>query len=490
MATGSPKTCKATAELLGETIEEAKVKQENRLFMEHFKYRKKELFCDNVRVEDIVSAAGTPAYIYSKEAILANFNEIKDAFAPLNPLICFSVKSNSNLSICRALEEAGSGFDVVSGGELYRVLKIGADPSKVVFAGVGKGSEEIRYAIKNKIFMFNVESQNELENINKIAIELKKTACVALRINPDVDACTHAKTTTGKKENKFGIDFATAEEILRHARKYPGVKLSGLHVHLGSPIYSAKPYVEALKKIIKFISTNNQKDAQIEHINIGGGYCISYTGEEVIRPVDYAKDIIPLIRKTGCKLVMEPGRFIAGNAGILVTRVTYRKDSSHGKKFIICDAAMNDLIRPAIYDAYHRIWPLKSNVAYPKIESPTPLSPFTKGTTSHSSFSKGTIPHSPFSKGGERGIIVKRGTEIVDVVGPVCESSDVFAKDRVLPKVKEGDFLAIFSAGAYGFTMSSNYNSRPRACEVMVNGDSFSIIRKRETYEDLITNEQ
>ncbi|MGR3309649.1 MAG: diaminopimelate decarboxylase [Candidatus Brocadiales bacterium] len=437
--------------------------------MKHFEYRKNDLFCDNVKVEDIVSAAGTPAYIYSRKAVLANFNEIKDAFAPLNPLICFSVKSNSNLSICRTLAEVGSGFDVVSGGELYRVLKIGADPSKVVFAGVGKGSEEIRYAIKNKIFMFNVESQNELENINKIAMGLKKTARVALRINPDVDPRTHAKTTTGKKENKFGIDFLAAEKILRQARKYPGIKLSGLHVHLGSPIYTTEPYVKALKKITKFLADSSQYGVKIEYINIGGGYCISYTGEKVIKPADYAKDITPLVRKMGCKLVMEPGRFIAGNAGILVTRVTYRKNSSHGKKFIICDAAMNDLIRPAIYDAYHRIWPLKSKVAYPKIESP--------------------IPHSPFSKGGDRGIIVKRGTEIVDVVGPVCESSDVFAKNRVLPKVKEGDLLAIFSAGAYGFSMSSSYNSRPRVCEIMVNGDSFSIIRKRETYKDLITAE-
>jgi diaminopimelate decarboxylase len=427
--------------------------------MEHFKYKRNELFCDNVRVKDVVSAVGTPAYIYSKEAILANFNEIKDAFASLDPLICFSVKSNSNLSICRALAKAGSGFDVVSGGELYRVLKIGADPSKVVFAGVGKCTDEIRYAIKNKIFMFNVESQNELENINKIALGLKKTARVALRINPDVDPRTHAKTTTGKKENKFGIDFLTAEKILRQARKYPGIKLSGLHVHLGSPIYSTEPYVKAMKKIKKFLLDSNQYGAEIGYINIGGGYCISYYGEKVIRPADYARDIIPLVKKTGCKLIMEPGRFITGNAGILVTRVTYRKDASHGKKFIICDAAMNDLIRPSLYDAYHRIWPLKSKVAYPKIESP-------KGKP-----------------------IIKRGTEVVDVVGPVCESSDVFAKNRLLPKTKEGDMLAIFSAGAYGFTMSSNYNSRTRPCEVMVNGKNFSVIRKRETYKDLITAE-
>ncbi|HLG30599.1 MAG TPA: diaminopimelate decarboxylase, partial [Candidatus Brocadiales bacterium] len=321
----------------------------------------------------------------------------------------------------------------------------------------------------NNIFMFNVESQNELENINRIAMGLKKTARVALRINPDVDPRTHAKTTTGKKENKFGIDFVMAEEILRQARKYPWIKLSGIHVHLGSPIYSTEPYVKALKKLIKFLLKCNQYGVEIDYINIGGGYCISYTGKEVIRPADYARDIIPLVRQTGCKLIMEPGRFIVGNAGILVTRVTYMKDSSYGKKFIICDAAMNDLIRPTLYDAYHRIWPLKSSVPYPKIESP--------------------IPPSPFTKGGERGIIVKRGTEVVDVVGPVCESSDVFAKNRVLPKAKEGDLLAIFSAGAYGFSMSSNYNSRPRACEIMVNGNNFSTIRKRETYKDLISLE-
>ncbi|MBI4008140.1 MAG: diaminopimelate decarboxylase, partial [Planctomycetes bacterium] len=378
--------------------------------MNHFEYRKivnppffgrNELFCDNVRVEDIVSSVGTPAYIYSGKAILTNFNEIKDAFAPLNPLICFSVKSNSNLTICKTLAEAGSGFDVVSGGELYRVLKIGADPSKVVFAGVGKNSNEIRYAIENNIFMFNVESQNELENINKIATDLNKIVRIALRINPDVDPRTHAKTTTGKKENKFGIDFVTAGKILRQARKYPGIKLAGLHVHLGSPIYTTEPYVKALKKLTKFLPECNQYGIKIEYINIGGGYCISYTGEEVTRPADYAMDIIPLVRQTGCKLIMEPGRFIVGNAGILITRVTYIKESSYGKKFVICDAAMNDLIRPTLYDAYHRTWPLKSNVPYPKIEYP------------------------------EEKPIVKRGTEVVDVVGPVCESSDVFAKNRV-----------------------------------------------------------
>lgn len=426
--------------------------------MDAFEYKDKTLFCERIKIEDVISKVGTPAYIYSKNAILARYHELKAAFREVDTLICFSVKSNSNLSICKVLAEAGAGFDVVSGGELYRAMKAGGDPSKIVFAGVGKTDKEIRYALKNDIFMFNVESLAELEHINKLAEEAGKLPKVALRINPDIDAKTHAKTTTGKKENKFGIDFTEAEGLIKQSARYSSIDLCGLHVHLGSPVYMVEPYVSAFRKIIKLIQKCRDTGLSIEYMNIGGGYCISYTGEEVIRPKDYAVKILPLVKEMQCNIIMEPGRFITGNSGVLITRVTYTKETLHGKKFIICDAAMNDLIRPALYDAFHRIWPVNPGIKMPKAEDP------------HKS-------------------MIKKGMELVDIVGPVCESSDVFAAKRALPKVSEGDLLAIFSAGAYGFSMSSQYNSRPRPCEVLVDGDQYRIIRKRETYGDLIKGE-
>jgi diaminopimelate decarboxylase len=427
-----------------------------------FDYRNNELYCEDVKIKDIVKEAGSPAYIYSKNSILRNYTEIRDAFADVSPLICFSVKSNSNLSICKVLADAGAGFDVVSGGELYRVLKIGVSPDKIVFAGVGKTSEEIEYALENDIFMFNVESPAELANIDRIAKALGKVGRVALRINPDIDAKTHDKTTTGKKENKFGIDFESASQLIKNIDNYKNIDLKGIHVHLGSPIYSPEPYVLGLEKVYRFVQeTLDEKGKQgIEYVNIGGGYCISYTGEEVKRPRDYAKDIIPVIKKLGCKVVMEPGRFIIGNTGILVTRTTYIKVATWGKKFVICDAAMNDLARPSLYDAFHRAWPVNTDVPMPEVEHP----------------------------GEEKGASDK--LELVDIVGPVCESSDVLAKERWFPDVKEGSLIAFFSAGAYGFTMSSSYNTRPRTCEILVDGDSFSTIRRRETYEDLIFGEK
>ena len=426
--------------------------------MDAFEYRNKTLFCENVRIDDIIGEVGTPAYIYSKNAILTRYNDLKTAFQDVDTLICFSVKSNSNLSICKILADEGSGFDVVSGGELFRAIKSGGDPSRIVFAGVGKMDREIKYALENDIFMFNVESVAELEHINKLAGEADKTPRVALRINPDIDAKTHAKTTTGKKENKFGIDLSEAEKIISQSIRYANVDLCGLHVHLGSPIYTVDPYVRALRKIRALIQNCRNEGMDIKYMNIGGGYCISYTGEKVIRPKDYASKIIPLVKEMQCNLIMEPGRFIIGNAGVLISQVIYTKETVHGKKFVICDAAMNDLIRPALYDAFHRIWPVNTNIKMPEVENPDKTT-------------------------------VMKGMELVDIVGPVCESSDTFATYRALPKVKEGDLLAIFSAGAYGFTMSSSYNSRPRPCEVLVDGGKFSIIRKRETYEDLVRGE-
>jgi len=426
--------------------------------MDAFEYKNKVLFCEGVSVEDIVSETGTPVYIYSKNAVVERYRELEKAFQGSDTRICFSVKSNSNLSLCKTLAREGAGFDVVSGGELFRAIKAGGDSSTIVFAGVGKTDGEIKYALENDVFMFNVESTAELEHINKLAAEMDKFPKIALRINPDIDAKTHAKTTTGKKENKFGINFTEAENIIKRAAEYRNIHLCGIHVHLGSPIYTVDPYVRALKKVQMFVQKCKTFGVDIEYLNIGGGYCISYTGEKVIKPKDYAAKILPIVKKMQCRLILEPGRYIVGNSGILVTRVIYTKGALHGRKFVICDAAMNDLIRPALYDAFHRIWPVKTHITMPAVERPAKS-------------------------------VVKRGMESVDVVGPVCESSDVFAAKRALPKVNEGDLLSIFSAGAYGFTMSSSYNTRPRACEVLVDKKQFQVIRKRETYEDLINGE-
>ena len=424
-----------------------------------FTFRKGTLYCEDVKVDDIVASVGSPVYIYSERAVLGNYREIRNAFAGVSPLICFSVKSNSNLSVLHLLALEGSGFDVVSGGELYRALQSGADPRKIIFAGVGKNPQEIKYALDSNILMFNVESQAELESINTIARDNKTTARVALRLNPDVDPKTHARTTTGKKENKFGIDLGMAEKVVKGAKRYDSLQIRGLHVHLGSPIMSPEPYVKALEKVNGFLPLCRKHSLPIEYINIGGGYCISYTGEAVCRPADYAREILPPVRAMGLKPILEPGRFIVGNAGILVTKVLYDKESSFGKKFVICDAAMSDLVRPTLYDAFHRIWPVNPRVPMPEVLTPKGFNPPKKG-------------------------LVK-----VDIVGPVCESSDFFARDRFIPKIKQGELLSIFSAGAYGFTMSSNYNSRPRPCEVMVRDKTFQVIRRRESYEDLVAKE-
>ncbi len=449
--------------------------------MEFFEYSNNELMCEGVRVKDIVSEVGSPAYIYSKKAFIDGYNEIKTAFQEADPLICFSVKSNSNLSVLSALANAGSGFDVVSGGELFRALKVGANPEKIVYAGVGKSSGEIKYALENNILMFNVESWAELQSINKIASQLDKKAQVAIRINPDVDAKTHSKTTTGKKENKFGIDMATAERIISESSKYANVAITGIHVHLGSPIHDTKPYEKGLEKVNQFLPKCKANGVDIKYLNIGGGYCISYTGKNEIRPKDYAAKTMGLIKKTGCKLIMEPGRFISGNAGIMVTKVIYKKQNDIGKKFVICDAGMNDLLRPALYDANHRIWPVSTHVQMPKVEGGGE-----KGCCGAKMLKKLIVEVALQEK---KPIDFYNDLEVVDVVGPVCESSDVFAKDRPLPRVDENELLAIFSAGAYGFTMSSPYNSRPRPCEVLVDGSRFDVVRKRETYDDLIALE-
>lgn len=397
---------------------------------------------------------GTPLYVYSKSAIINRLKEIQQAFRPAKPLICFSVKSNANQTLLKLLGEAGSGFDIVSGGELFRVLKAGGDPKKVVYAGVGKTRLEIEQAIRAGILMFNAESEEEVVAIDNVAGQCGAKARIALRVNPDVDARTHAKTTTGKRDNKFGIDLETAAGLFTNPGRFPNLDISGIHLHLGSPIYSVDPYKKALKKVTVFLRDIRSRGANLRTINIGGGYAISYDGKKVIGPKDYASAILPALSKLNLQLILEPGRFIMGNSAILVSQVTYTKTGWGGRKFTILDAAMNDLIRPALYDSYHHIWPV-SGAASPMLD----------------------------------GSSKKITTEVMDIVGPICESSDCFAKDRALPPLQEGEYIAIFSAGAYGMSMSSNYNARPRACEVLVSGRKSSVIRKRETYEDLVRSE-
>lgn len=420
---------------------------------EAFAYRGGELYCEEIPVSRLAAEFGTPAWVYSKAVLLDRLRELQAAFAEVQPVICYSVKANSNINILKIMAEAGSSFDVVSGGELYRVKQAGADTSKVVFAGVGKTDEEIRFALESGILKFDVESEPELAAIAACAAEMGVVAPVALRLNPDIDAKTHVKTTTGKKENKFGMDITRVHELADLVLKNPHLQLTGLHMHLGSPILTTEPYELAAKKAVQVVAELRQRGHDIRWINLGGGFGISYRQQEGPPASAYAKVIIPAVKEMGCQLALEPGRFIVGNAGILVSQVVYPKREG-GKLFVIQDAAMNDLLRPTLYDAFHRIWPVKTDL-------PTPTD------------FEAELP----------------GCEKCDIVGPVCESGDYFAKGRYLPPVARGDLLAVFSAGAYGTSMSSNYNSRPRGVELLVDGGSVRVIRKRETWADLVAHE-
>ncbi|MDD4894271.1 MAG: diaminopimelate decarboxylase [Candidatus Omnitrophica bacterium] len=413
--------------------------------MHEFRYKGNYLYCENAKVSDLARRFGTPLYVYSYQTLISHYLKIKSAFRPIQPLICYSVKANSNLAILKALVNKGAGLDIVSGGELFRALKAGCPPERIVYASVGKTNGEIEDAIRQKILFFNVESLAELENINRIAKKLNKIVNVAIRINPDVEPKTHKFITTGKITNKFGIDFNTAYKILLIQNKFANLDICGLHIHIGSQITESSPYVAAINKVIGFIVKLKKRGMHLEYLNIGGGLGIIYNQEAPQTAEKFAQSVLPLLKETKLKIIMEPGRFIVGNAGILVAKVLYVK-STPKKKFIIVDTGMNDLIRPALYEAYHQILPLR----------------LTEGA---------------------------KKTEKADVVGPICESADCFAKSRNLPCVKEGDYLAIMSAGAYGFSMSSNYNSRRRAEEVLVIKNKVSVIRKRETHADLIRNE-
>jgi len=408
-----------------------------------FLFRNGNLFAEDVPVADLAATYGTPLYVYSRSHLQDRFRALKKVMAPVNPLICFAVKSNTNAAVIQTFAAEGAGADVVSAGELYRARRAGIPANKIVFAGVGKTVSEIEYALRENILYFTVESEPELERISAVGKRTGLTGRIAIRVNPDVDPKTHKYTSTGKKENKFGVDLERAMAAYDLAARLPNLEITSLHMHLGSPIMTKDPYEEALHKIKDLCRELKAKYPTFTHIDIGGGLGIKY------RPTDHEFDlaafaaaVIPPLKDLGLTVSMEPGRFLVGNAGILVTRVEYIKENPF-KKFIVIDAAMNDLIRPALYEAYHEIKP----------------------------------------------VVETSETVFGDLVGPVCESGDFLAANRDLPAVKQGDLVSVMSAGAYGYVMSSTYNSRGRAAEVMVQGNRHELVRARETIEDVVRGE-
>ena len=416
--------------------------------MHEFRYRGNELYCEGMRVSEIAEKFGTPVYIYSRRTLIDHYQKIRKAFRSINPLVCFSVKANSNLALLKVLANQGAGMDVVSGGELYRSLKAGVNPRKIVYAGVGKSEREIATAIKAGILFFNAESLAEVALIDRVAGRLGKRVDVSLRANPDINPRTHRFITTAKLTNKFGMDIKTCEDIFLRSRIFSHLRLIGLHIHIGSQITNAAPYVSAIKKATVLIERLKQRKVALKYFNIGGGLGIVYHDERPQSAKEFAQAILPLLKVTKLKIILEPGRFIAGNSGILVARVVYIKKTPR-KNFAIVDAGMNDLIRPSLYDAYHEILPVE------RTNQPT---------------DKRTIKY--------------------DIVGPICESADFLGKNRALPDLHAQDLLAVMGAGAYGFVMSSNYNSRPRVAEVLVDKSRFTLVRRRETYRDLIRYER
>ena len=413
--------------------------------MHDFQYKKGELHCEGVPIRTIAQRVATPFYCYSGSTLASHVRAFDQAFAGVPHLICFAVKSNPGAAILRIICREGAGADIVSGGELFRALRAGINPKKIVYAGVGKRRDEIEYALKMDILMFNVESGEELQAIDRAAKDMRTKARIALRVNPDIDPRTHAYISTGLKENKFGIPIEQALEYYQTAKALANVEIVGIHQHIGSQITEIQPFVDALTKVTGFVKELRAAGIAIRYINMGGGLGIIYKDETPPLPKDVAQAVQPLLKDCGCTLVMEPGRAIVGNAGILVTSVLYHKEAGE-KKFVIVDAGMNDLIRPSLYDAYHDIRPV--------IQQETPKN------------------------------------VVVDVVGPICESGDFLAKDREMPAVNQGELLAVMGAGAYGFSMSSNYNSRPRVPEVLVRGNDYYVVRERETYNDLVKGEK
>ena len=426
--------------------------------MHDFNYAAGKLRCERVDIASLARKFGTPLYVYSQHTLTDHFSKLDRALAPLDHLVCYAMKANSNAAVMRTLANLGGGFDVVSEGELQRVIAAGGDPRKCVFAGVGKTEREIEFALRKGIYSFNVESEPELARINRVAARLGKIAPVAVRVNPNVDAGTHAKITTGTYENKFGIAFEEVEGVYRRAAKLKNLRLRGIQTHIGSQLTSVAPFETAVKKLLPLVQKLAARH-RFEFFSIGGGLGIVYdpalasgagdwwqspTAKKILTPASYAARLVPLLKPLGLKILLEPGRFIVGNAGILVTRVEYVKRTGK-KNFVIVDAAMNDLIRPAFYDSYHEIVPLRK-------------------------------------KGG--------ATVSSDVVGPICESGDYFCKNRPLPKVGEGDYLALLSAGAYGSVMGSNYNTRALAAEVLVNGRQAALVRERQSLADIWRGEK
>jgi len=416
--------------------------------MNHFEYRNGEMFAEGVALERIAREVGTPAYVYSLATLKRHFKVFDQAFSKVRHIVCFSVKANSNLALLRAFAKEGSGFDIVSGGELFRALKVGADPTKIVFSGVGKKREEIEYALNSGILMFNVESEQELIALNDIASSMGKRAPISLRVNPDVDPQTHPYISTGMKKAKFGVDIKKSLETYRKAVSLRNVEVVGVDCHIGSQLTSITPFVDALAKVREYLDRvlageMKKEGAQIRYLDLGGGLGINYHDETPPSPDEYAKAIVEGLEGLDVTLILEPGRVIVGNAGILLTEVQYIKETD-SKNFVIVDGGMNDLIRPALYGSYQAIQPVVENRAQ-KI--------------------------------------------VADVVGPICESGDFFAKDREIPRPQRGDLLAVMSAGAYGFTMASNYNSHPKPPEVLVDGEKYYVIRRRESFDDLINGE-
>jgi len=411
--------------------------------VDHFEYRGGALHAEDVPLADIARRHGTPTYVYSRATLTRHYRAFDQALAGADHLICYAVKANSSLAVLQVLARLGSGFDIVSGGELARVLKAGGDPRKVVFSGVGKAAAEMRQALATGIHCFNVESAAELARLNEIAVGLKQRAPASLRVNPDVDPKTHPYISTGLKQNKFGVEIAEAERLYLEARALPGIELVGVACHIGSQLQDLAPFMDALDRVLALADRLQAQGIALQHLDVGGGLGVRYDAETPPSPADLASAVRDRVRGRPLKILMEPGRAIAGNAGVLLTRVEYLKSGAE-KNFAVVDAAMNDLLRPSLYDAWHAILPVVEN-----------------STASKQSY---------------------------DIVGPVCESGDWLGRDRALA-LATGDLLAIRTAGAYGFTMSSNYNTRPRAAEVMVDGGVAHLVRARESLDDLLRGE-
>jgi len=409
-----------------------------------FSYSENDLYCEQVPLADLAARTGTPAYVYSSQTLLDNYRAYDEAFGEIPHTVCYAVKANSSLGVLALLAKAGAGFDIVSGGELFRVLEAGGDPARVVFSGVGKTAAEVEYALSKGIHSFNCESEAELALIDALAGRLGVKAGFSIRVNPDVDAATHPYISTGLSQHKFGIAMVDAAAVYERARRLPNLSAEGVSCHIGSQMLDPAPILEAVDRLLAMAAALRAQGDRIRHVDLGGGLGVAYQpGEKAPAIGNFIESLKDRLRDSGLAVIVEPGRSIAGPAGILLTRVLYRKKNG-AKEFVIVDAAMNDLIRPALYKAHHEVIPVRRNT----------LPPIT-----------------------------------ADVVGPVCETGDFLARDRRMANVMPGDFLAVCTAGAYGFVQSSNYNSRPRAPEVLVEGATWRVIRRRETYEDLVRGE-